>query len=262
MSCAAYFAHVCCLTGCVLLQVVGTKIAQLEARKCAAVEKEDYDLAKALKADIEKLRLAGEAAALAGGSSATGDGSSAPRGKNPDEIFNRVLGAGKAGMQGSGFGAAAAAANGSSGYEAGPHDATSGAAVAEASVAYGSTADVAADGSYVDNNGGYSPEASYGRSTGPGALRHTSSDAGRGQTKHQAYDDRPAVGRGSYAGDEAGAISGDALQRSSVGGYSAAQHSGTQATAPPPKGELGLHVVASCSCVFHGQGRADAAPHV
>lgn len=45
------------------MQMVGGKIAQLEARKRLAVEREDYDLAKALKADIEKLRTAGEAAA-------------------------------------------------------------------------------------------------------------------------------------------------------------------------------------------------------
>lgn len=49
-----------------LLQVVGGKIAQLEARKRLAVEREDYDLAKALKADIEKLRVAGESAAMGG----------------------------------------------------------------------------------------------------------------------------------------------------------------------------------------------------
>jgi centrosomal protein CEP104 len=57
---------------------VGGKIAQLEARKRAAVEREDYDMAKALKADIEKLRVAGEAAAMAdangGGRHAAGAG--------------------------------------------------------------------------------------------------------------------------------------------------------------------------------------------
>lgn len=46
--------------------MVGGKIAQLEARKRLAVEREDYDLAKALKADIEKLRVAGESAAVGG----------------------------------------------------------------------------------------------------------------------------------------------------------------------------------------------------
>jgi centrosomal protein CEP104 len=46
--------------------MVGGKIAQLEARKRLAVEREDYDLAKALKADIEKLQVAGETAAGVG----------------------------------------------------------------------------------------------------------------------------------------------------------------------------------------------------
>lgn len=78
------------------LKVVGQKIAQLEARKRAAVEKEDYDTAKVIKvgrgvprweagkwllfrtaltlaalllgqADIDKLRAAGEGAAMAAG---------------------------------------------------------------------------------------------------------------------------------------------------------------------------------------------------
>lgn len=66
------------------LKVVGQKIAQLEARKRAAVEKEDYDTAKLIKADIDKLRSAGEGAAM---QTAGGGGG----GKNPDEIFNRVL---------------------------------------------------------------------------------------------------------------------------------------------------------------------------
>jgi hypothetical protein len=51
--------------------MVGGKIAQLEARKRLAVEREDYDLAKALKADIEKLRNAGEAAAGVGAAGAS-----------------------------------------------------------------------------------------------------------------------------------------------------------------------------------------------
>lgn len=57
--------------------MVGGKIAQLEARKRLAVEREDYDLAKALKADIEKLRVAGETAAGVGaGAASPGEGSS------------------------------------------------------------------------------------------------------------------------------------------------------------------------------------------
>lgn len=65
------------------LKVVGQKIAQLEARKRAAVEKEDYDTAKSIKIDIDKLRAAGEGAAMM---------DAQPRSRNPDEIFNRVLG--------------------------------------------------------------------------------------------------------------------------------------------------------------------------
>ena len=53
-----------------------------------AVEREDYDMAKALKQDIDKLRAAGEAAA-------TGHIAEVPKSRratDPEEIFNRVLG--------------------------------------------------------------------------------------------------------------------------------------------------------------------------
>ena len=53
-----------------------------------AVEREDYDMAKALKQDIDKLRAAGEAAA-------TGHIAELPKSRratDPEEIFNRVLG--------------------------------------------------------------------------------------------------------------------------------------------------------------------------
>ncbi len=53
-----------------------------------AVEREDYDMAKALKQDIDKLRAAGEAAA-------TGQIAEVPKSRratDPEEIFNRVLG--------------------------------------------------------------------------------------------------------------------------------------------------------------------------
>eukprot|EP00798_Chlamydomonas_sp_ICE-L_P028474 gene28474-31624_t len=63
------------------LRVVGQKIAQLEARKRAAVEREDYDEAKLIKADMDKLRATGESAA----------GTEQMPRKNPDDIFNRVL---------------------------------------------------------------------------------------------------------------------------------------------------------------------------
>ena len=105
------------------LQVVGQKIAQLEARKRAAVEKEDYDTAKVcsmkyqgvrdkakcsahasltpgpwtqvIKADIDKLRAAGESAA--------GTEPQPSRNKDPQDIFGRVL-RGSAGTGGGGGG--------------------------------------------------------------------------------------------------------------------------------------------------------------
>lgn len=52
------------------------------------MEREDYDMAKALKQDIHKLRAAGEAAA-------TGHMAQLPKSRratDPEEIFNRVLG--------------------------------------------------------------------------------------------------------------------------------------------------------------------------
>jgi hypothetical protein len=54
----------------------------------AAVECEDYEMAKRLKADIDKLRSAGEAAAGASHIPS----STYHRGTHPDEIFNRALG--------------------------------------------------------------------------------------------------------------------------------------------------------------------------
>jgi hypothetical protein len=53
----------------------------------AAVESEDYEMAKRLKADIDKLRSAGEAVAGASHISTT-----TYHRPDPDEIFNRVLG--------------------------------------------------------------------------------------------------------------------------------------------------------------------------
>ena len=51
----------------------------------AAVEREDYELAKQIKMDADRLRAAGEAAAGTAGHSPVRVGS------HPDEIFNRVL---------------------------------------------------------------------------------------------------------------------------------------------------------------------------
>lgn len=62
---------------------------RLGCNQCrVAVEREDYDMAKALKQDIDKLRAAGEAAA-------TGQIAEVPKSRratDPEEIFNRVLG--------------------------------------------------------------------------------------------------------------------------------------------------------------------------
>lgn len=68
------------------LRAVGSKIAQLEARKRVAVEREDYDMAKALKVDIDKLRAAGD-------TSAVGDVADPrqPRMTDPEEVLGRVL---------------------------------------------------------------------------------------------------------------------------------------------------------------------------
>jgi hypothetical protein len=46
------------------LQVLGQKIAELEAKKQTAVEEEDYDTAKRIKVDIDRLRSAGDSAAI------------------------------------------------------------------------------------------------------------------------------------------------------------------------------------------------------
>jgi hypothetical protein len=51
----------------------------------AAVEREDYELAKQIKMDADRLRAAGEAAA------GTASHSPVRLGSHPDEIFNRVL---------------------------------------------------------------------------------------------------------------------------------------------------------------------------
>ncbi|GAB4823407.1 hypothetical protein N2152v2_010453 [Parachlorella kessleri] len=52
------------------LRAVGTKIAQLEGKKRAAVDEEDYDLAKELKQEVDKLRAVAYSAALSGDGSA------------------------------------------------------------------------------------------------------------------------------------------------------------------------------------------------
>jgi hypothetical protein len=92
------------------LKVIGQKIAQLELRKRAAVEAEDYDLAKALKVDVDKLRAAGD---VGGGSAHESQpvGPGARRATNPEDVVGRVLGraAGARGVAGGEGGAEAEA---------------------------------------------------------------------------------------------------------------------------------------------------------
>ena len=71
-----------------LTQCVRHSTRHLQCWCRVAVEREDYDMAKALKQDIDKLRAAGEAAA-------TGQIAEVPKSRratDPEEIFNRVLG--------------------------------------------------------------------------------------------------------------------------------------------------------------------------
>lgn len=141
------------------LQAVGGKVAQLEARKRLAVEREDYDLAKALKADIEKLRSAGESAAM-----------SSPPGQQHRPPLPAAAGA--AGRQLSQRQhSQRLGAEGSEGPDA---------LQPQADAAVGAAADYETDeGMY--SGGGYADQYS---------SLHT----------YQAYEDRPAVAKGSYAG--------------------------------------------------------------
>lgn len=67
------------------LKAIGQHIASLEAKKRAAVDCEDYDAAKLLKSEILKLRMAGE-------NRGAEPDSPASMCSNPDMIFNRDLG--------------------------------------------------------------------------------------------------------------------------------------------------------------------------
>ncbi|KAG2484841.1 hypothetical protein HYH03_016407 [Edaphochlamys debaryana] len=156
------------------LKVVGQKIAQLEARKRAAVEKEDYDTAKAIKLDIDKLRAAGEGAAMAPTPSAAGAG------KSPDDIFNRVMGGGGAKRVGgaSGGGAPPPALA----YDDQPVGGMGG---RPGSGAAGSPGQRGPTITEVDDD------------YAPGPATHASANS-----RHQQYDDRPAMGRGRYTPSE------------------------------------------------------------
>lgn len=159
-------------------------MAQLEARKRAAVEREDYDMAKALKADIDKLRAAGEAAALAGDGGGGGmimavrGGSGGVGGARPEEVFSRVLSRGTGGSD---------AAGGAPGMEGG--DALATTSGAEAAGALGE----------------YAQEQQPG---GDALGSRQSSMFGGGARTQAAYDERPAMARGSYTEVEDGGLMG------------------------------------------------------
>lgn len=176
------------------LKVVGQKIAQLEARKRAAVEKEDYDLAKGLKLDIDKLRAAGETTATTAAAGDTG----AKGVKNPDDIFNRVLGKGR-----------------SAGSMRGTEDDRTGPALplyepesAGQDIPHSPQLSREPSESRRVSNGGVqnsprvsgepppSPPAGLGRPLS--AAGDNGYGGGEGKSRFHAYDDRPARGRGEY----------------------------------------------------------------
>eukprot|EP00195_Chlamydomonas_chlamydogama_P012277 CAMPEP_0202901254 /NCGR_PEP_ID=MMETSP1392-20130828/14151_1 /ASSEMBLY_ACC=CAM_ASM_000868 /TAXON_ID=225041 /ORGANISM="Chlamydomonas chlamydogama, Strain SAG 11-48b" /LENGTH=824 /DNA_ID=CAMNT_0049587793 /DNA_START=202 /DNA_END=2677 /DNA_ORIENTATION=+ len=171
------------------LKVVGQKIAQLEARKRAAVEKEDYDAAKLIKVDIDKLRATGESAA----------GTDLPaRNKNPEEIFNRVLKGSK---------------NGPVGGQQVPHD----------EMPIRTAAGAAMDASVVEEEPQLQDQSSSGPA--PPALAQEPSWGNTsfgGNNKHQAYDERPAQGRGRYtpSEDQMGGLGGAPAAATRGGGAS------------------------------------------
>jgi centrosomal protein CEP104 len=151
--------------GFLTVQAVGGKVAQLEARKRLAVEREDYDLAKALKADIEKLRSAGETAALSSppGQQQRPQMAPAPAARQQQrqhqqrQHSQRLAGEGSEGPEGL--------------------------------LAQGSQADAAAGADYDADAGLHTGGSSGGYADQYSAV-HT----------YQAYEDRPAVAKGAYAG--------------------------------------------------------------
>jgi len=165
------------------MQMVGSKVAQLEARKRLAVEREDYDLAKALKVDIEKLRSAGEAAAL-----------SSPLGQ---QIMQQQQSQQQQSQQQRASGAAAAAARQQQlpAMEASEdpdalqlqHSEAAAAAAAE----YDADLDL-----YTGGGAGPSSSSSNNRGNAGGSY------AGQHNAVHtyQAYEDRPAVAKASFVG--------------------------------------------------------------
>lgn len=154
--------------------MVGSKVAQLEARKRLAVEREDYDLAKALKVDIEKLRSAGEAAAL-----------SSPLGQ-------QVLQQQQSQQQRASGAAAAARQQQLPAMEASEGPDALQLQHSEAAAA----ADYDADLDLYTGGGAGPSSSSNNRGNAGGSY------AGQHNAVHtyQAYEDRPAVAKASFAG--------------------------------------------------------------
>ncbi|MEW5308551.1 MAG: hypothetical protein WDW38_000501 [Sanguina aurantia] len=169
------------------MAVVGQKIAQLEARKRSAVEKEDYDTAKTIKLDIDKLRAAGEAAATHGGGGGGGSSdTSTMRSKNPDDIFNRVLSHRSASTPG---------------------------VDPQAPPAQPGSLDEVAVGSAFRQmrnsvNGGPPPPSRAEEYEHEPEMEQESSSSNHHSSKHTAYDERPAIGKGIY-GEDGEALGGD-----------------------------------------------------
>jgi len=168
------------------LRSVGQKIGQLEAKKAAAVEREDYDAAKALKVDIDKLRRAADADGVAkpGG---------ARRSNNPQDIFDRVLDV--AGPP-EGMMAESHPMMASSGA---PRHSEGGEEPPGASVG-GSPVGGSARGSY-----GFNPEELPGPDgvppQGGSRVLHSRDESYGGSfaaPRYEAYDERPAMGKGAY----------------------------------------------------------------
>ncbi len=160
---------------------MGQKIAQLEARKRAAVEKEDYDTAKLIKADIDKLRAAGESAA--------GAMEIASRNKDPNEIFGRVL-------RVSGSGQAQAGGGGQASPPA---------------MARQPSYQPPAEASTVED---YSLPPLAAEPSGAGGMSGDIYAGGRNSYADQSskfatsYDERPALGKGRYTPTGAGLDAG------------------------------------------------------
>ncbi|KAK9901713.1 hypothetical protein WJX75_009833 [Coccomyxa subellipsoidea] len=146
------------------LKAVAAQLSDLEARKKAAVDAEDYDVAKALKQDIERLRLAGEAS---------------PSGR----AANGQLNGQPAGQRGNihGHDQEEHASNGGLGSR---REQSHSLALSPSTYSNHNEIPISPIGRRSTQDESFS---------GPASSRRASS------TPSQAYDERPAVARGSYA---------------------------------------------------------------